>query len=231
MRSAAAVAWHGLAGVTRAGLRRYVGLGRIGLQVVVAGAELGIGLLDDVEGAAAEETGPPRPPAASAGTGVTASAGDDARPTGDVALGRTDRVVRRSSSPGAAAEPRVAISAPAPPMRAADGHAAPRPPLSTAPAPSARVSEEPTLVAAVADVGAEDGAGAEIRIDEPWPAYRSLRAPEVIDRLVVASDSELAVIELYERAHRGRSSVIRAVEQEHGRRSHEPARTGDGPRR
>ena len=78
---------------------------------------------------------------------------------------------------------------------------------------------------------AEDGAGAEIRIDEPWPGYRSLRAPELIDRLVVASDSELAVIELYERAHRSRSSVIRAVEQEHARRSHQPARTGNGPGR
>ena len=124
----------------------------------MAGAELGIGLLDAVEGAAGEETGPPRPPAAAAGTGVTASAGDDARPTarawaGPIASFTLVLPWRRRRAA-------VAVSAPAPRMRAADGHDAPRPPLSTAPAPSARVSEEPTLVAAVADVGAEDGAGA-----------------------------------------------------------------------
>ena len=220
MRSAAAAAWHALAGVTRGGLRRYVGLGRIGLQVVVAGGELGIGLLHAVETVAADATGAAGSPAAAEATVFAASPGEEARPTGDATLGQTDRArnARHSSSPGAAAAASAAVSAPPPSIRVADGHAS-RPPLSEAPAPSARVSEQPTLVAAVAEAGAEDGPGAEIRIDEPWPGYRSLRAPEVIDRLVVADVSELAVIELYERAHRSRSSVLLAAERELASRS------------
>jgi len=74
------------------------------------------------------------------------------------------------------------------------------------------------LAAAVAEPGAEDGAGAEIRVDEPWPGYDALSARDVIDRLAVASDSEIGIIQLYEHTRRQRRSVIDAARRELNRR-------------
>src|SRR5947209_15983680 len=76
------------------------------------------------------------------------------------------------------------------------------------------VSEEPELVTELAEPGAEEGAGAELRVDEPWPEYRQLTANQVIERLKASSPEELAVVELYERSTRQRPSVISAVERE-----------------
>jgi hypothetical protein len=75
------------------------------------------------------------------------------------------------------------------------------------------VSEEPVLVAEVADEGAEDGAGAQIRIAEPWEGYRAMKAADVIARLEVASREELAVVQLYESSNRARKTVLAEVEQ------------------
>jgi hypothetical protein len=71
----------------------------------------------------------------------------------------------------------------------------------------------------VAEPGAEDGAGAEVRVAEPWDGYRAMRADDVIDRITGASVAELAAIELYELSGRGRESVITAVQRELRRRS------------
>ena len=49
------------------------------------------------------------------------------------------------------------------------------------------VSEEPTLVEELAEPGAEDGAGAELHIREPWEGYRHMTAREVTARLRGAS--------------------------------------------
>ena len=98
----------------------------------------------------------------------------------------------------------------------------PEPEPEPGPAPSRpprHVSEEPVLAATVADPGAENGAGAELRIDEPWPGYDALSARDVVDRLAVASDSEIGIIQLYEQTHRGRRTVITAARQELRRRS------------
>src|SRR5688500_42047 len=43
------------------------------------------------------------------------------------------------------------------------------PPAAAPAAEPAHVSEEPTVVAETAEPGAEGGAGAEVRVDEPWP--------------------------------------------------------------
>ncbi|HEY1567171.1 MAG TPA: hypothetical protein VGF68_09145, partial [Solirubrobacteraceae bacterium] len=90
----------------------------------------------------------------------------------------------RPAPPASAAPPPPAPPAsaappqPAPPASAAPPQ--PAPPASAAPPPAApqppHVSSEPQLVQESAEPGAEDGAGAQIRIDEPWPAYRSLKA-------------------------------------------------------
>jgi len=76
------------------------------------------------------------------------------------------------------------------------------------------VSEDPVLVAEVAESGAEDGAGAQVTIDEPWDGYRLMNAGAVIDRLGAASPAELATVELYELAHRNRRTVLQAAQRE-----------------
>jgi len=75
------------------------------------------------------------------------------------------------------------------------------------------VSEEPTLVEEVAEPGAEDGAGAQVNVAEPWPGYRRMSARDVLNRLDAASPEELAAIQLYERSHRARQTVLNQAER------------------
>jgi hypothetical protein len=75
------------------------------------------------------------------------------------------------------------------------------------------VDEEVVLVAEVAEEGAEDGAGPELRIDEPWQGYDRMAAVEVCDRLTAASAELAAAVELYESTRRSRRSVLDAAER------------------
>lgn len=87
-------------------------------------------------------------------------------------------------------------------------------PADASPEPAAEpVSREAVLVAESADAGAADGAGAQIRIDEPWKGYGKLTAKEVNDRLATASPESLAVARLYETAHRNRVTVLKAIDR------------------
>jgi hypothetical protein len=93
---------------------------------------------------------------------------------------------------------------------------APPPPVEVPPpAPPApmHVSEEPVLVREEAEPGAEDGAGASIRIDPPWDGYGSMGAREVIARLEDADAAALATVQLYESMNRSRQTVLQAVER------------------
>jgi hypothetical protein len=92
--------------------------------------------------------------------------------------------------------------------------AAPDPAPAPEPPEPAHVSEEPVLVAEVADEGAEDGVGAQVTIAEPWEGYRSMKAGDVVAALDGATREQLAVVQLYETATRGRKSVLEAVERE-----------------
>ena len=69
------------------------------------------------------------------------------------------------------------------------------------------------LTAEFAEEGAEDGAGAEVHVDEPWDGYGDMKVPEVTARLASATPAELAAVQLYESSHRKRSSVLRDVER------------------
>jgi hypothetical protein len=69
------------------------------------------------------------------------------------------------------------------------------------------------LVAEQADPGAEEGAGPEIHVEEPWPGYDRMTTPELIERLHEASDEVAAVVDLYERMHRDRRPVREAAER------------------
>jgi hypothetical protein len=75
------------------------------------------------------------------------------------------------------------------------------------------VSTEPELVEEFSEPGAEDGAGAQVRVAEPWPEYRHLKASDVIARLSSATREELAAVELFELAGANRKSVVVAAQQ------------------
>jgi hypothetical protein len=77
------------------------------------------------------------------------------------------------------------------------------------------VSEEPELVAEVADRGAEEGAGPEIHVDEPWEGYDRMTAAAIKGRLRMEGAAVAGTVRLYEAAHKGRSSVL----EEAGRRT------------
>ncbi len=79
--------------------------------------------------------------------------------------------------------------------------------------PQPHVDPDEELVAEFADSGAEEGAGAELRVDEPWPGYRRMTAKEITDRLAAVSAEEVAVVRLYESTHRKRRDVLRATDR------------------
>jgi hypothetical protein len=123
---------------------------------------------------------------------------DDAAPTETVwAPAESEPVVREPEPP--VVDPEPPLPQPEPPL------VAPEPPEPV------HVSEEPVLVAEVAEAGAEDGAGAELRIDEPWDGYSTMSASQIRSRLRRANAATVAAVSLYEAAHKGRSTVLRAA--------------------
>jgi hypothetical protein len=73
------------------------------------------------------------------------------------------------------------------------------------------VSEEPELVAESAERGAEEGAGAEVHVDEPWAGYTRMTAADIRARLRVEPPAVAAAVSLYEASSKGRSSVLEAA--------------------
>ena len=76
------------------------------------------------------------------------------------------------------------------------------------------VSEEPEVVEEFAEPGAEEGAGAEVRVEPPWDGYERMNATQVISRLAGGNAAQLAAVELYEGTHRRRQTILNAVERE-----------------
>jgi hypothetical protein len=58
----------------------------------------------------------------------------------------------------------------------------------------------------------DDSPGPEVHVDEPWPGYRKLRAPDIVDRLQAADDATKAMVRLFESGHRKRRTVLAATE-------------------
>jgi hypothetical protein len=75
----------------------------------------------------------------------------------------------------------------------------------------AHVDEEPELVAEIAEEGAEEGAGAEVTVEEPWPGYNEMTAADIEDRLVAEEETVVAAVRLYEASRKGRASVLEAA--------------------
>jgi hypothetical protein len=108
------------------------------------------------------------------------------------------------------APPRTPTRPPSsPPVRPAP--AEPEAPIVQEPV---HVSEEPELVREEAEPGAEDGAGAQLRVAEPWNGYAKMNARDVIARAQASSPAELAAVRLYESRHRSRQTVLAAVDRQ-----------------
>jgi hypothetical protein len=106
---------------------------------------------------------------------------------------------------------------------------APPAPVPPAPAPEPAATAAPDTPREVAEaLGLEEGrtpqpppelvetegaasAGPEITVDEPWPGYGKLRAPEIVDRLRAADDATKAIVRLYEQQNRKRRTVLAAT--------------------
>ena len=75
------------------------------------------------------------------------------------------------------------------------------------------VDEGLVVVAEVAEEGAEEGAGAEVHVDEPWDGYRAMTAADIRARLADADATVAAAVKLYEGMHKDRTSVIEAADR------------------
>ncbi|HEX6388235.1 MAG TPA: hypothetical protein VFZ89_02275 [Solirubrobacteraceae bacterium] len=117
---------------------------------------------------------------------------------------------RPAAAPRAATRPRKAAATPraTPPEAAAPPEAA-TPPAATPPTRAAPPAEPPEVVATSSDTDAD--VGPNIHVEEPWPDYRRMKAAEVVDRLAVADEATLAAVELYERTHSERRTVVEAA--------------------
>src|SRR5215211_2383312 len=124
----------------------------------------------------------------------------------------------RPSRPAAAepAEPvepvEPAPAEPAATVPAEPAETVPAEPTETTPAEPAHVEEGTGLVAEFAERGAEEGAGAEVELEEPWEGYDGMPAEEVIGRLDGSSAETLAAVTLYERGRDGRASILEQAE-------------------
>jgi hypothetical protein len=124
--------------------------------------------------------------------------------------GRADEAVSISPMPDVApetvAEPEIeVVPRPPPPRR--------RRPVPPPPPEAKTVDEQAEIVAEFAEPGAEEGAGAEVEIGEPWEGYDRMTAAEIERRLSDASVEVLAAVELYEGRRKNRRGVIRAAER------------------
>lgn len=141
---------------------------------------------------------------------------------------------RYGSSPPATSRPAAARPAPAP-GASANGSARPVPsvvestpepaieqeyvapddqpetPLTREAADAKTIDDVDEVVAEFADPGAQDGAGAQIDLGEPWEDYDSGTAEVVIARITDSDAAQLAVLELYEQNHKARKTVLEAA--------------------
>jgi WS/DGAT/MGAT family acyltransferase len=79
--------------------------------------------------------------------------------------------------------------------------------------PEPPIEVEAELVESSAEQGAEEPPGPEIAIAEPWEGYRRMAAADIRDRLQSADIATAGMVEIYERAHKRRKSVIEAAER------------------
>ena len=93
----------------------------------------------------------------------------------------------------------------------------PRPaPTHAAPPVSDKVKtldDKPVPVAEFGEAGADEDAGADVHVDEPWEGYAGMTAAQVKARLGKANRELVAAVVLYEGFGKRRSSVIDTAER------------------
>ena len=142
---------------------------------------------------------------------LVAGGGEDERPYAP------DPAAARREAEVVAAEEVRARRPEARPRNAARRPAAPAAtPPAPVPAPEAELlGEQPAHVSSgaetVASFGPADDPSPTFDVQAPWEGYDSHPAAEVIKRVRAADEATKAVVLLYERGHKGRTSVIRAA--------------------
>lgn len=134
----------------------------------------------------------------------------------DVVVAEPERFRPEPAPAPGAAPPRRAPSRPKPAPAEPEPIAVvrePEPAPELEPEAPVHIDTEPELVAEFAESGAEEGAGAEIHVAEPWDGYKRMRVADIRDRVTTAQLAELAIVQLYEASHRNRRSVLDAVER------------------
>jgi hypothetical protein len=128
-----------------------------------------------------------------------------------------DPMAARREAETVAAEEARARRPEARPRAAARRRPAPTPP-APAPAPSVEaelLGEQPAHVTTgaetVASFGPADDPSPTFDVQAPWDGYDKHSAAEIVKRLRATDEATRAVALLYERGHKGRSSVIRAA--------------------
>ena len=128
------------------------------------------------------------------------------------------------------APPRPAPPRPAPPRRPTAAPVPPRPPTAAPASPSTAppapppvappvpdevktIDDAPVPVAEFGEEGAEEPAGAEVHVDQPWDGYDAMTVAQVRARLKDADQAALAAVVLYEELGKGRRSVISDAEK------------------
>ena len=158
---------------------------------------------------------------------VAAVAGRASAPPSSQAAPGPDAPLGQETRPGSEGPPTPEPPSAEPTLDAREPTSAPEPPSATwrsvtearggepiSPQPEpVHVSEEPELVEEFAEPGAEEGAGAQPRIVEPWRGYDHMKAADIVERLATATREEMAAIELYELAGRNRKSVVAAAQR------------------
>ena len=79
--------------------------------------------------------------------------------------------------------------------------------------PEEHLEVEEELVEQVAERGAEITPGPEIEVAEPWEGYARMTAADIRRRLASETPPVAGVVEIYERANKGRKQVIAASEK------------------
>jgi len=171
------------------------------LRIVACTTRLGVRLTEEVVGVALSVT---RRLIEAAVPGEPQRAAPGGGETGGVSVG----VIIPSPPSTQASAPGASSKAPSVPSSAVPV-TEPRPA-----SPPTHVSEELRFVEAFAEPGAEEGAGAEVHVKEPWNGYAHMTADEIIARLTDASREEIAAVMLYERVHRHRRTVLATAERQ-----------------
>jgi hypothetical protein len=177
----------GVLSLAREPVRLTLRVWELGLSSAASVARLGLELLGEERRGTPAEPYPPPPAATVRGNGGVPDVADVA--PADSARAESPP----AESPPAESPP--ADSPPAVPDELIPDH----------------VDEEVVLVAEVAEVGAEEGAGPELRVDEPWEGYDRMAAVEICDRLTAATTELAAAVELYESTRKRRRSVLDAA--------------------